>query len=206
MADLVPRTLAIAVAAALIGATTGYFVAVAAARKPAQASDGTSAVVGTTAPTATQLPAPEIAPEEVDSTNEDEEDSHVVPDDVELKMVFCVRHDLGMSKGKVAAQVGHAVLACWQTTRRNATWREWAKAWNYRAAAKITLVVNTLEQLEEIEAAATAAGLPHCVIEDAGRTEIAAGSRTVLGIGPAPKALIDKITGPRGSHPLKLLH
>ena len=38
-------------------------------------------------------------------------------------------------------------------------------------------------------------GLVACVIRDAGRTQIAAGSRTVLAIGPAPKQLIDKVTG-----------
>lgn len=40
---------------------------------------------------------------------------------------------------------------------------------------------------------------------DAGRTQIAAGSRTVLGIGPAPVALIDAVTGKEGQFPLKLL-
>ena len=38
------------------------------------------------------------------------------------------------------------------------------------------------------------------IVEDAGRTQIAAGSRTVLGIGPAPVKVIDSIA----SH-LKLL-
>lgn len=32
-------------------------------------------------------------------------------------------------------------------------------------------------------------------IADAGRTQIASGSHTVLGIGPAPKSVIDQITG-----------
>ena len=55
-------------------------------------------------------------------------------------------------------------------------------------------------QLLELEAKARAAGLISYVVLDAGRTQIAAGSRTVLAIGPAPAAVIDKIT----SH-LKLL-
>jgi hypothetical protein len=41
--------------------------------------------------------------------------------------------------------------------------------------------------------------------QDAGRTEVEPGTRTVLGIGPAPKADIDKITGPKGKYPLRLL-
>lgn len=37
--------------------------------------------------------------------------------------------------------------------------------------------------------------LNHCLIRDAGRTQIAAGSATVLAIGPALVAEIDAITG-----------
>jgi peptidyl-tRNA hydrolase, PTH2 family len=33
------------------------------------------------------------------------------------------------------------------------------------------------------------------VIADAGRTQIASGSLTVLGIGPAPKGVVDGVTG-----------
>ena len=39
-----------------------------------------------------------------------DEDSDAVPADIELKMVICVRSDLGMSKGKVAAQVSYGIL------------------------------------------------------------------------------------------------
>jgi peptidyl-tRNA hydrolase len=74
-----------------------------------------------------------------------------------------------------------------------------------RGAAKITLKLDNEEQMATIAAAAIEAGLPQCVIEDAGRTEIPEGSRTVLGIGPAPKNLIDALTGPKGRFPLKLL-
>ena len=53
--------------------------------------------------------------------------------------------------------------------------------------------------------AARAAGLPTYTIEDAGRTEVEPGTRTVTAIGPAPKALLDAITGPKGSHACRLL-
>ena len=33
------------------------------------------------------------------------------------------------------------------------------------------------------------------IIHDAGRTQIAAGSATVLGVGPAPKGKVDLVTG-----------
>ena len=38
-------------------------------------------------------------------------------------------------------------------------------------------------------------GVNAAIIHDAGRTQIAAGSATVLGLGPAPKAVLDQITG-----------
>ncbi len=38
-------------------------------------------------------------------------------------------------------------------------------------------------------------GLVAEVVKDAGRTQIEAGSMTVLGVGPAPKSLIDEVTG-----------
>lgn len=71
------------------------------------------------------------------------EDSSVVPEEVELKMVLCVRADLNMSKGKVAAQCGHAVLACYRIARRVTP--EYVKAWLFRAQAKITLKVRAMD-------------------------------------------------------------
>lgn len=43
------------------------------------------------------------------------EDSDIVPEEVDLKMVVCVRQDLNMSKGKIAAQVCELPLACTPT-------------------------------------------------------------------------------------------
>jgi PTH2 family peptidyl-tRNA hydrolase len=134
-------------------------------------------------------------------------DSDEVPEDTELKMVLCVRQDLNMSKGKTAAQVAHAALDAFltATSGEKEEWLHWAQAWHFRAAAKITLKVQDEDELNAVAEAASAAGLPCTIIEDAGRTEIAAGSLTVVGIGPAPKPLIDAITGPKGSIPLRLL-
>ena len=38
-------------------------------------------------------------------------------------------------------------------------------------------------------------GVVYYLVEDAGRTQIKAGSRTVLGVGPAPVHVVDEITG-----------
>lgn len=47
----------------------------------------------------------------------------------------------------------------------------------------------------ELSAAARLAGLPTYIVQDAGRTQVAPGSRTVLAIGPAPRSAIDQVTG-----------
>jgi len=47
----------------------------------------------------------------------------------------------------------------------------------------------------QLAAKAQQAGLMSYIVHDAGRTQIAAGSQTVLAIGPGPKPLIDTVTG-----------
>ena len=46
-----------------------------------------------------------------------------------------------------------------------------------------------------LQAAAMSLFLTAKIVHDAGRTQIAAGSATVLGIGPGPKSVIDQVTG-----------
>ena len=49
--------------------------------------------------------------------------------------------------------------------------------------------------MDELYAKAISLGVNSTVIHDAGRTQIVAGSATVLGLGPAPKSVLDQITG-----------
>jgi peptidyl-tRNA hydrolase, PTH2 family len=49
--------------------------------------------------------------------------------------------------------------------------------------------------MSELKASAKAAGLPTFEVHDAGRTQVAAGSKTILAIGPAGRSDIDKVTG-----------
>ncbi|KAF8641198.1 hypothetical protein AX17_000833 [Amanita inopinata Kibby_2008] len=101
------------------------------------------------------------------------------------KLVLVVRADLGMSAGKVAAQCGHATLACYKALSRKNP--KLVQHWEHTGQAKIALKANSEEQLLELEALAKSLNLGH--------TQVEAGSRTVLGIGPAPVQLVNQITG-----------
>lgn len=55
--------------------------------------------------------------------------------------------------------------------------------------------VKSEDELEELQAKAISLGICAQIIHDAGRTQIASGSATVLGVGPAPKSMVDQVTG-----------
>jgi PTH2 family peptidyl-tRNA hydrolase len=59
------------------------------------------------------------------------------------------------------------------------------------------IAVKVPKELEFVEliSKAKALGIVYYLVRDAGRTQIAAGSKTVLALGPAPKDILDKITG-----------
>ena len=135
---------------------------------------------------------------------EDEEDSSSGEDDFppalryyhpkeEHKMVFVVRTDLKMKPGKIAAQCCHAAIGSYQVARRHSPLA--VQYWELTAAAKVAVKVDSAEALLALRQQVRARGLPHYLVTDAGRTQIPSGSQTVLGIGPAPKSIIDQITG-----------
>ncbi|PWN21717.1 PTH2-domain-containing protein [Microstroma glucosiphilum] len=115
----------------------------------------------------------------------------------ECKMVLCVRMDLKMDKGKMAAQCCHATLACYQSLLT--TNPRLLKQWQRLGQAKVALKCPTEEEMDKLAAHARSLGLTAKSIRDAGRTQVAAGSRTVLGIGPGPVKIVDQVTGECGS-------
>ncbi|KAL6153366.1 hypothetical protein ACJQWK_11198 [Exserohilum turcicum] len=135
---------------------------------------------------------------ESEDESSDEEDGSTpaeFPGQEECKMVLVVRTDLGMTKGKIGAQCGHATLACYKHFLRTAPDSQILKRWEIKGQAKVALQVKSEEELELLQAQALSLGLVAHIIHDAGRTQIASGSATVLGIGPAPKSVIDQVTG-----------
>ncbi|OMH78650.1 Peptidyl-tRNA hydrolase 2, mitochondrial [Zancudomyces culisetae] len=69
------------------------------------------------------------------------------------------------------------------------------KAWELTGQAKVTLKVDSEEEMMEMYKKAKKLGLTAEYICDAGRTQIAAGSKTVLGVGPYTADVIDQVTG-----------
>ncbi|KAF4623202.1 hypothetical protein D9613_001624 [Agrocybe pediades] len=109
----------------------------------------------------------------------------------DCKMVLVVRTDLGMSSGKIAAQCSHAALACYKTlSAKNPTL---LRQWERTGQAKVTLQCGSEDEMLLLQAQAQSLKLCARSIQDAGRTQIAAGSRTVLGIA-GPSRLVNQIT------------
>ena len=111
----------------------------------------------------------------------------------EYKQVLIIRTDLQMGKGKIAAQAGHAAISAAQDAYVHH--KKWWDAWLYEGQKKVAVKVQTEKELCDLEEAAEDLGLPHALIVDRGFTQIPEGSITCLGIGPAPSAMIDRLTG-----------
>ncbi|KAJ4991024.1 peptidyl-tRNA hydrolase PTH2 [Stagonosporopsis vannaccii] len=187
-----PSTANIALACAILAGVTGYFL-------------GTAKSLGLFGGSPISEPSRRESQkaqdfEDEDKSSDDDEDDDTAPAEFpghneECKMVLVVRTDLGMTKGKIGAQCGHATLACYKHFLRHAPNSTILQRWERMGQAKVALQVKGEEELEILQAQAVSLGLVAHIIHDAGRTQIASGSATVLGIGPAPKGVIDQVTG-----------
>jgi peptidyl-tRNA hydrolase, PTH2 family len=130
--------------------------------------------------------------EEIDSSSKTEDPSKWGLRDGPYKMILCVNQELGMGKGKIAAQCCHAAVGCYKKAKKNCP--TGLSAWEYTGCAKIAVKCPTEDEMNEILMKAIQVGIPYYFVEDAGRTQIAAGSRTVLGLGPAPTRVFEGIT------------
>ena len=112
--------------------------------------------------------------------------------DFEYKMIIVTRKDLNLSPGKLAVQVAHAAVACTLQTKK--TKPKWLNKWQSEGGKKVVVTVESLDDFYLLEKKAIKLGIASIIIEDAGHTEIPQGTKTVLGIGPAPTNLIDQVT------------
>merc|ERR1719290_205075 len=116
-----------------------------------------------------------------ESSSDDSDDDTGVCESRDNKLVMVVRNDLKMGKGKIAAQCAHAAMLAYKQAKVASPTT--LKLWERHGQPKV------------VEKVADAEGLITSLICDAGRTQIAAGSRTVLGVGPGPVHLVDQVTG-----------
>ena len=115
------------------------------------------------------------------------------PPTFRYKQVIVMRNDLKMSKGKIAAQAGHAAVSTAEEARKKCS--GWWKAWIAEGQCKIAVRAESEEELLELERKAERSKLTTALIVDRGLTELPPDTLTCLGIGPAPSAQIDAITG-----------
>lgn len=107
-----------------------------------------------------------------------------------MKQVIVVNRSLALPKGKLAAQVAHAAVGAFIAASAQAQ-----LAWLQVGMPKIVVYAADADVLMQLEAAAHQHQIPACLVHDAGRTVIPAGTITCLGLGPAPADALDPITG-----------
>ncbi|KAL2921436.1 Peptidyl-tRNA hydrolase 2 mitochondrial [Bienertia sinuspersici] len=90
----------------------------------------------------------------------------------DFKMVLVVRNDLKMGKGKIAAQC----------------------RWEMCGQVKVVVKTDSEEEMLALQGRAKSVHIPTHIVIDAGRTQIAPNSRTVMAVlGPAD--MVDDVTG-----------
>ncbi|VDK75720.1 unnamed protein product [Onchocerca ochengi] len=112
----------------------------------------------------------------------------------QCKMVFVVNMSLKMGAGKLAAQVGHATLNVYRLAQRSEEGQNALDAWRMSGEMKVVVKGHNTEMLLDLFKQSKDLGLFAYIVSDAGRTQIPAGSRTVLGIF-GPTHLVDVVTG-----------
>ncbi|XP_065215067.1 peptidyl-tRNA hydrolase 2, mitochondrial-like [Planococcus citri] len=98
------------------------------------------------------------------------------------KLALVVNNELKMTAGKVLAQCSHAALGVYE--KYSTDKMENFLLWELKGKPITVYKVNDSETLIELQKAAKTKNLMTYIVQDAGRTQIASGSRTVLAIGP----------------------
>ena len=110
----------------------------------------------------------------------------------DVKMVFCVNMELKMQKGKTSAQVAHAAIKLYKQLLKSNN--KLLDDWESTGTKKITLKIKNIKELHDIEVKCEKMDVPCVTITDAGKTQIAAGSETIIALFGDSKT-INQITG-----------
>ncbi|MFH1211315.1 MAG: peptidyl-tRNA hydrolase Pth2 [Candidatus Woesearchaeota archaeon] len=108
----------------------------------------------------------------------------------EYKQVILIRNDLKLPKGKMAAQAAHASVEAVLKADEDLV-----RKWRFLGAKKVALKVADEKELVRYFQMAKDEKIACSLITDAGKTVIAPGTKTAVGIGPEHEEKIDKLTG-----------
>jgi PTH2 family peptidyl-tRNA hydrolase len=108
------------------------------------------------------------------------------------KMAILIRSDIKMSKGKVLAQVSHAVV---KATIKAYTATTLFYKWQNDGEKIVILKVSNEKTLDTIINIAERKNIKNGVVIDAGLTEVSPGTKTVGFIGPDCDYKVDKLVG-----------
>lgn len=125
------------------------------------------------------------------------------------KQIIVMRKDLGMRKGKIAAQAAHASMAVLLNMMDKGFGTDTTQGWMLRTPVgsclsewlngsftKICVYVNSEQELLDVAAAAEEAGLSNAIIMDNGLTEFhGVPTITCAAIGPAYPDELQPVTG-----------
>ncbi|KAG5895380.1 hypothetical protein JTB14_029603 [Gonioctena quinquepunctata] len=129
-----------------------------------------------------QEEGPENVPGKPQNEVSGSEDESFEDEDVQhYKMTFVVNMSLKMGVGKIAAQVGHACLGLYRDMAKLEK-QDGLLIWEQIGEKKIVLKGTDELHLKELFEKAKAKNIPCYLIRDAGHTQIAAGSVTVLSL------------------------
>lgn len=90
---------------------------------------------------------------------------------------------------QAGAQCGHAAVGAVSTAPKGLL-----QAWEAQGQPKVCLQANEATVLD-LERKAKGRSINVCLVQDAGRTQVAPGSRTVLALGPAEVDKVNELTG-----------
>ena len=96
----------------------------------------------------------------------------------DIKMVFFVRRDLKMGKGKIGSQCAHASIGLYKKLLKNKN--NLLEHWENTGSKKIVLKVDNEKNFGDILVYCDKNNILNHTIIDAGKTQIAANSKTVL--------------------------
>ena len=110
----------------------------------------------------------------------------------QYKQAIIIRSDIKMSTGKKVAQGCHAAVVAVELAQKYHP--SIYTNWKTEGQKKIVLKVTSEEELLQLYNDAKRQNVPCSLIQDAGLTQIPAGTKTAVAIGPFTSAEIDNLT------------